>query len=135
MKKTTSDLEKNLPEISTNIRKASDTFIIAGNRIDGLVEKLETQGLFADLISDTEISRDIKDTINKLKQTSENINIAFIKLGYVSEQIQAVLSDIRAGKGTIGKLVARDELYNQIFDMVQDLRANPWKILFRGRGN
>ncbi|MCX7705851.1 MAG: MlaD family protein [bacterium] len=133
LEKASSDMEKNLPEISQGIKNASDTFVKTGARIDGFVEKMETQGLFADLISDTEISKDIKDTISILKETSENINVAFIKLGYVSEQIQTVLSDIRGGKGTIGKLVAKDDLYNQIFDMVQDLKAHPWKILFRGR--
>lgn len=135
LEKTSSDIEKNFSEISKSIKNASDTFVNTGDRINGLVEKIETQGLFADLISDTELSRDVKDTISALKQTSENINVAFIKLGYVTEQIQAVLSDIRAGKGTIGKLISKDELYNQIFDMVQDLKAHPWKILFRGRGN
>lgn len=133
LEKSTSDLEKNLPEISNGIKNLSETFTKTGEKISGLAEKIETQGLFADLISDTEIARDIKDTIKVLKQTSTDIDVAFVKLGYVSEQISSVLSDIRAGKGTIGKLVAKDELYNQIFEMVQDLKAHPWKILFRGR--
>ncbi|MCM8815802.1 MAG: hypothetical protein NC931_07505, partial [Candidatus Omnitrophica bacterium] len=81
----------------------------------------------------TEIAREIKDTIISLKQTSRNINNAFLKIDYASDQVSAVLSDIRSGKGTVGKLVMGDELYNQIFDMVQDLKAHPWKIFFRGK--
>ncbi|MCM8764250.1 MAG: hypothetical protein NC830_02640, partial [Candidatus Omnitrophica bacterium] len=100
---------------------------------NSFVEKMETQGLFAELITDTEIAKEIKDTIKNFKQSSADLNVAFIKLGYASDHISAVFSDIRSGKGTVGKLVMKDELYNQIFDMVQDLRAHPWKILFRGK--
>ncbi|MCM8758228.1 MAG: MlaD family protein [Candidatus Omnitrophica bacterium] len=135
LEKTSSDIEKSLPEITKGVKSLSESFVKTGERIGGFVEKIETQGLIADLISDTEIAKDVKNTIDLLRQASENMNIAFIKLGYVSEQIQTVVSNIMAGKGTIGKLVARDELYNQVFDMVQDLKAHPWKILFRGRGN
>ncbi len=127
------ELDKTLSGGSQQFRSASEAFVKANNRVTGLIEKLESQGLFAELITDTEIARDIKETIRSLKQTSTDLNISFIKLGYVSDQISAVLSDIRSGKGTVGKLIARDELYNQVFEMVQDLKAHPWKILFRGK--
>ncbi|MCM8822494.1 MAG: MlaD family protein [Candidatus Omnitrophica bacterium] len=133
LEKSTAELERTLPEISSKIKNAGDTFEKTGERINGFIEKMENQGLFAELITDTDIAKEIKQTITNLKQTSTDINVAFIKLGYASDQISAVLSDIRSGKGTIGKLVMKDELYNQIFDMVQDLKAHPWKILFRGK--
>lgn len=129
LEKSTSELEKTLPEI----RNVGETFVKTGQQINGFFEKIETQGLFADLVSDTEIAREIRNTIASLKQTSRDLDIVFIKLGYASDQIYSVISDIRSGKGTIGKLVAKDDLYNQIFDMVQDLKAHPWKILFRGK--
>lgn len=133
LERVTNEIEKDLPEMSIGLKKASETFVKTGENMNNFIEKIENQGFFADLISDTQIADEIKQTIKSLQQTSKEIDIAFLKLGYVSEQISSVISDIRSGKGTIGKLVAKDELYNQIFDMVQDLKAHPWKILFRGR--
>ncbi|MCM8825496.1 MAG: MlaD family protein [Candidatus Omnitrophica bacterium] len=133
LEKSTTELERTLPEISNRMKNAGDTFATTGERINDFIEKIESSSLFAELITDTEIAREIKDTIISLKQTSRNINNAFLKIDYASDQVSAVLSDIRSGKGTVGKLVMGDELYNQIFDMVQDLKAHPWKIFFRGK--
>ncbi|HOK79685.1 MAG TPA: MlaD family protein [bacterium] len=130
---STDKLESAITEISANIKDVSQTFVTTGNRINNFIDRIENKGLFADLISDTEIANDVRATIKSLKQTSTDLDIAFTRLGYASQQLSEILSDIRAGKGTIGKLVAKDDLYNQIFDMVQDLKAHPWKILFRGR--
>ncbi|HXK45742.1 MAG TPA: hypothetical protein PL060_07255, partial [bacterium] len=130
---STDKLEQTMLEVSTSIKNVSETFVKTGTKINNFVDKVENQGLVADLISDTEIVNDIKITMKNLKQTSLDLDIALTKLGYASEQLASILSDIRAGKGTVGKLVAKDDLYNQIFEMIQDLRAHPWKILFRGR--
>jgi len=42
-----------------------------------------------------------------------------------------MLTDIRAGKGTAGKLLAKDELYADIRELVRDLRRNPWKVFWK----
>lgn len=131
--RTLSELDKTLLATSEQFKAASEAFVKTNNKISGLVEKIESQGLFSDLITDTEIAKDIRDTFKSLKKTSTDLNISLIKLGFISDQIAGVLSDIRSGKGTVGKLIEQDELYNQIFEMVQDLKAHPWKILFRGK--
>jgi len=131
LESSTTKLDSTFSDVSDKIRTAGDSFVRTSDKINDFVEKIQTQGLFADIISDTQIANEIRSTIKSLQQTSKDIDIAFIKLNYVSEQIAGVISDIRSGKGTIGKLVAKDELYNQVFEMVQDLKAHPWKLLFR----
>jgi phospholipid/cholesterol/gamma-HCH transport system substrate-binding protein len=131
LESSTTKLDSTFSDVSDKIRTAGDSFVRTSDKINDFVEKIQTQGLFADIISDTQIANEIKSTIKSLQQTSKDIDIAFIKLNYVSEQIAGVISDIRSGKGTIGKLVAKDELYDQVFEMVQDLKAHPWKLLFR----
>jgi phospholipid/cholesterol/gamma-HCH transport system substrate-binding protein len=131
LESSTTKLDSTFSDVSDKIRTAGDSFVRTSDKINDFVEKIQTHGLFADIISDTQIANEIKSTIKSLQQTSKDIDIAFIKLNYVSEQIAGVISDIRSGKGTIGKLVAKDELYNQVFEMVQDLKAHPWKLLFR----
>jgi phospholipid/cholesterol/gamma-HCH transport system substrate-binding protein len=58
-----------------------------------------------------------------------------IKLG---DQVSALTGEARTmvaglnrGKGTAGALIAREELYQDLKEMVRDLKRNPWKFLWR----
>jgi phospholipid/cholesterol/gamma-HCH transport system substrate-binding protein len=47
------------------------------------------------------------------------------------EKLDLLLADVRAGKGTAGALIAREELYADLKEMVRDLKRNPWKFLWK----
>ena len=42
-----------------------------------------------------------------------------------------VLKNLRSKKGTLGKILFEDELYNNINDLIKDLKEHPWKLLRR----
>jgi phospholipid/cholesterol/gamma-HCH transport system substrate-binding protein len=42
-----------------------------------------------------------------------------------------LVGDLRAGKGTAGKLLAKEELYADIKEMIRDLKRNPWKFFWK----
>ncbi|MFO0673147.1 MAG: MlaD family protein [Polyangiaceae bacterium] len=44
---------------------------------------------------------------------------------------QTVVAKIKKGEGTVGALVMDEELYDDIQEMVRDLKHNPWKFLWR----
>jgi len=39
--------------------------------------------------------------------------------------------DLRAGKGTAGALLSRDELYSDLRELIRDLKRNPWKLFWK----
>jgi phospholipid/cholesterol/gamma-HCH transport system substrate-binding protein len=43
----------------------------------------------------------------------------------------AVVGDLRAGKGTAGALLSRDEVYSDIRELIRDLKRNPWKFFWK----
>jgi phospholipid/cholesterol/gamma-HCH transport system substrate-binding protein len=43
----------------------------------------------------------------------------------------AIVSDVRAGKGTVGNLLSRDELYTDLRELIRDLKRNPWKVFWK----
>ncbi|HKA90875.1 MAG TPA: MlaD family protein [Haliangiales bacterium] len=47
------------------------------------------------------------------------------------ENAAAVVEGIRAGKGTVGALLVKEEVYADIKEMVRDLKRNPWKFLWK----
>lgn len=44
---------------------------------------------------------------------------------------QTVVAKIKKGEGTIGALVMDEEIYDDVQEMVRDLKHNPWKFLWR----
>ena len=42
-----------------------------------------------------------------------------------------MVTDLRAGKGTAGALLARDELYSDLRELIRDLKRNPWKFFWK----
>jgi len=48
--------------------------------------------------------------------------------------MDTVLKDMHEGRGTVGKLFTDDSLYNDVEEMFADLKAHPWKLLYRPRG-
>lgn len=50
------------------------------------------------------------------------------------KSLDGVLTDMRDGRGTVGKFFTDDSLYNDLEEMFADLKKNPWKLLYRPKG-
>ncbi len=70
------------------------------------------------------VSELARETITKIAQ---------IKIDEISEHIASILEDIHKGEGTLGKFLYDDSLYNDLNYFVKDLKAHPWKLLFRSK--
>jgi len=47
------------------------------------------------------------------------------------DNANGIVSDLRAGKGTAGALLSRDELYSDLRELIRDLKRNPWKFFWK----
>ena len=43
----------------------------------------------------------------------------------------AVGTDLKEGRGTLGKLLTDESIYSNLDDLTSDLKGNPWKLLYR----
>jgi phospholipid/cholesterol/gamma-HCH transport system substrate-binding protein len=59
---------------------------------------------------------------DKLSRTLENFNKSSQSLNKSSKDIEAVAADVRAGRGTLGRLVVDETLYRDTSTLVRDLR-------------
>ena len=66
----------------------------------------------------------IQSTIENAAQLSERANRTI-------GEAQAIVTHIREGRGTVGALVMDEELYDDIQEMIRDLKHNPWKFFWR----
>jgi phospholipid/cholesterol/gamma-HCH transport system substrate-binding protein len=51
--------------------------------------------------------------------------------GALLRNANGAVTDLRAGKGTVGAMFAKSEVYEDIREMVRDLRRNPWKLIWK----
>jgi phospholipid/cholesterol/gamma-HCH transport system substrate-binding protein len=65
------------------------------------------------------------------KQTVTNSSEATDRLNLFLEQANDLLTKVRSGQGTVGRLLTQDELYQDLKALTADLKVHPWKLLYR----
>ncbi|MFT3699294.1 MAG: MlaD family protein [Kofleriaceae bacterium] len=53
------------------------------------------------------------------------------KAGGLIDNVNGMVTDLRAGKGTAGALLSKDELYSDLRELLRDLKRNPWKFFWK----
>ncbi|MFA5646397.1 MAG: MlaD family protein [Candidatus Ratteibacteria bacterium] len=141
------DTDESVKNVSTfmvsatkNITETREGLLTAAGNIDKFFVRLGSEGVLSQLMDDTSIVPDIRHAMSGLKETQVVMTDAIAKLNALSDrlnvsavQAELILSQVRSGKGTVGKLLYDDNLYDAALGLVNDIRDNPWKLLFRRR--
>lgn len=61
----------------------------------------------------------------------ESIGITLENLSSLTGSLDDIVLDMKDGKGTVGKLLYDELLYDDLEGLAADLKANPWKLLYR----
>ena len=86
------------------------------------VEKLST--MIADLAE--KIQKSV-DGFNAVVHNEKNQK----SLQDTLEGISLIVDNIKRGNGTVGKLLYDQRIFDDLQDLTSDLKANPWKLLYR----
>ncbi len=90
-----------------------------------LMEQLrQLTGSLNQVIGDENMRNRLKGTV----ANSEELTAEMRKLVQTSNRI---LERVDAGEGTLGRLLTDDTLYEDVREMVADLKKHPWKLLIR----
>ena len=65
------------------------------------------------------------------EKTKNSINSTLENLSLVTGNLRDITSSVNAGKGTLGKILYDERLYDDLQGLTADLKANPWKLLYR----
>ena len=106
-------------------------------------------GLSADMIKDDSvivgkdpvpierIAESVSSLMTKLEITVDSVNNGILtdknkqSLETTLEGFAALGTDLKEGRGTLGKLITDESIYNNLDDLTSDLKGNPWKLLYR----
>lgn len=58
----------------------------------------------------------------------------FEDLSGLTESVKVIVDRLKNGEGTIGKLLTRDKIHQDLEAFVEDIKNNPWKLLNKPRG-
>lgn len=136
-----------IKESMVEIRQAIKSFSRVANEVEGLVtsEKVKLSKIFSNLES---ISSNLKQSNDKIssiigntkKITDDLVTAEYSKtIAEASKSIQnlnKMLEDINSGKGTIGKLIKDDAMYNELVktnkelqELVDDIELHPERYI------
>ncbi len=88
-------------------------------------------------------ARQTLDGANRLTQTigpaeQQQIRTALRDLGDISNRAQATMRDVqtivgrmRRGEGTVGALLADEEIYDDLKELLRELKTHPWRFFWR----
>jgi phospholipid/cholesterol/gamma-HCH transport system substrate-binding protein len=69
--------------------------------------------------------------INDLQATLRDVRSIAHRADTIATDAQRVSSHIRQGRGTVGALLMDEEVYDDLQELVRDLKHNPWKFFWR----
>ena len=67
----------------------------------------------------------------KLKKAIEDVAELASHANATASDAQQIVAHIKKGEGTVGALLMDEEVYDNVQEMVRDLKHNPWKFLWR----
>jgi phospholipid/cholesterol/gamma-HCH transport system substrate-binding protein len=96
----------------------------AGPMLKDAREALANLNRLSATVGDAKEQERIRKALGDLAQLAERANAT-------AADAQAIVSHIKTGKGTVGALVMDEEIYDDMQEMIRDLKHNPWKFLWR----
>ncbi|HZN93965.1 MAG TPA: MlaD family protein [Myxococcales bacterium] len=72
-----------------------------------------------------------KEDGERARQALASYAAAGEKLDRIAARAERVLARLEAGEGTIGALQKDDQLYEDLRALIADLKAHPWKVLWK----
>jgi len=109
--------------------------IIPGKSADSIKDDSVTAG--QDPVPIEKIAEQVDTLMIKLSTTVDSVNNGILtdknkkSLEDALAGFGALGTDLKEGRGTLGKLLTDEAIYNNLDDLTSDLKGNPWKLLYR----
>jgi phospholipid/cholesterol/gamma-HCH transport system substrate-binding protein len=108
----------NIERISSDIQRDS------GPLLKDAKEAMANINRASAVVGDAEGQQKLKKTVDDVSQLASRANAT-------AADAQAIVAHIKGGKGTVGALVMDEQIYDDVQEMVRDLKHNPWKFLWK----
>lgn len=108
----------NIDRITTDVQKD------AAPMIKDARETLANLNRVSNLVGAPEEQAKVKKAVDDVTQLAARAN-------GMAADAQSIVAQIKTGKGTVGSLLMDEQVYDDLQEMLRDLKHNPWKILWK----
>ncbi|MFT3922887.1 MAG: hypothetical protein QM778_10165 [Myxococcales bacterium] len=137
--------EQKFHNIIANVETASDegTQLIKGvrtNYVDSPQIKRIVNNIDKTMAETSPLVKEVRTTVSdvlgpeqreKLKSTISDASILADRAKVTLSDAQAIMTHMKRGEGTVGGLLMDEEIYDDVQEMLRDLKHNPWKLFWR----
>lgn len=67
----------------------------------------------------------------QIRSTIENVDQMTNRANRTMGQAEEIVAHVRAGEGTVGAMLMDEEIYDDVQELIRDLKHNPWKFFWR----
>lgn len=104
------------------------------SRVDGKLDPL-----LDDVSVTARNAREISDSANrlvvgneaKIDESIENVRLSTENLAATSTDARELVASIEAGEGTVGQLLQDREIYDDLKELMRQIKRKPWKIIWK----
>ncbi|MEZ4295664.1 MAG: MlaD family protein [Polyangiaceae bacterium] len=113
-----------------------DRILANADSIAGNVAR-DTPPLLADAKVTMANARRISTTLGgdeeqaKMKQAISDVVEVAARVKKITADAEVIVGQMKRGKGTVGALMMDEQLYDDLQEMVRDVKHNPWKFFWR----
>lgn len=118
-----------------------DDLILRGESISKRMDELLANVTSA--FEDPETRTMLKESLKNMNQVLASINSItsgqekefrnmVTNLSRMTDEMTEVLKRINRAEGTVGKLIAEDEIYNDLRDFTKEIKTHPWRLFKKG---
>lgn len=137
--------EDKFHNIISNLETASSegTLLIKGvreNYVDSAQMKRIVTNIDKTMQDTSPLVREVRATVNdvlgpeqraKLKTTISDVSDLADRAKVTLADAQKIMTHMKRGEGTVGALLMDEEIYDDVQEMLRDLKHNPWKLFWR----
>lgn len=128
-------------EMLGNLRVASNDLRVTARGARRITERLD--GRIDPVMKDVEVTasnaREISESTKrlvtgneaKIDETIENVRVSSAKLVEISDDAQVMVNKINEGEGTVGQLLNDREIYDDLKELMRQIKRKPWKIIWK----
>jgi phospholipid/cholesterol/gamma-HCH transport system substrate-binding protein len=72
-----------------------------------------------------------EEQLERYRQITRDMGHAAGRARRTADEAQRLIEHIKAGKGTVGAIVMDEAVYDDLHEMLRDLKHNPWKLFWK----
>ena len=119
------DVHGRLQGLEDEVTETAERLRSLIGRTDKLVRSIDAEGLMGDARTA------LQKTVEQFGAAGESLQKLTGESEKVLSDLTGITSDIKHGRGSLGAFIKDREIYDDVRELILDLKKNPWKVLWK----